>query len=89
MAEENWRFRVGFNSHSFLARLAWYGPTKVLQKLVLRTPLVVVPTLIGEIEQDFLYWPLKYRSIAARWRKETAWRALFGKYREKGYPGNP
>jgi hypothetical protein len=61
---ENWGFRVGYNSHSFLAWLAWYGPTKSFQKLVLRTPLVGIPILIGEVEQDYLYWPLKYRVVA-------------------------
>lgn len=29
---ENWNFHVGKNSHSFLAWLAWYGPTRVFQK---------------------------------------------------------
>jgi hypothetical protein len=85
VSEENWGFKVGRNSHSFLAWLAWYGPTKVLQKLVLRTPLVIVPTLIGEIEQDYLYWPLKYRGIASRWRSNTAWGELFRRYQEQGY----
>ena len=80
VAGENWGFKVGYNSHSFLAWLAWYGPTRMLQKLVLRTPLVIIPTLIGEIEQDYLYWPLKYRRIAARWRKHTAWGRLFQHY---------
>jgi hypothetical protein len=93
VAKENWNFRVGRNSHSFLAWLAWYGPTRALQKLVLRTPLVAIPTLIGEIEQDYLYWPLRYRGIAARWRKETAWGQLFQRYREEGHladwHGNP
>ena len=82
---ENWGFKVGRNSHSFLAWLAWYGPTRVLQKLVLRTPLVVIPTLIGEIEQDYLYWPLKYRGIAKRWRASTAWGELFDQYQQQGY----
>ncbi|MBN1584367.1 MAG: DUF362 domain-containing protein [Anaerolineae bacterium] len=82
---ERWEFRVGHNSHSFLAWLAWYGPTRVLQKLVLRTPLVIVPTLIGEIEQDYLYWPLKYKRIARRWREGTTWGALFQQYRRQGY----
>jgi uncharacterized protein (DUF362 family) len=82
IAEENWGFKVGYNSHSFLAWLAWYGPTRVLQKLVLRTPLVIVPTLIGEIEQDYMYWPLKYRHIAARWRESTAWGQLFQQYQQ-------
>ena len=83
VAGENWSFKVGYNSHSFLAWLAWYGPTRVLQKLVLRTPLVIIPTLIGEIEQDYLYWPLKYRRIAARWRENTAWGQLFQRYQAK------
>lgn len=81
---ENWGFKVGHNSHSFLAWLAWYGPTKVFQKLVLRTPLVVIPTLIGEIEQDALYWPLKYRALAEEWRNCTSWGALFQRYQEQG-----
>jgi len=81
---EDWGFKVGRNSHSFLAWLAWYGPTSVFQKLVLRTPLVVIPTLIGEIEQDYLYWPLKYKGIARRWRNDTAWGRLFRRYQEQG-----
>ncbi len=85
---ESWGFKVGYNSHSFLAWLAWYGPTSVFQKLVLRTPLVVVPTLIGEIEQDYMYWPLKYRFIAARWRNETEWGRLFQEYQKKGFLGS-
>ena len=76
---------MGRNSHSFLAWLAWYGPTQVLQKLVLRTPLVAIPTLIGEIEQDYMYWPLKYRHLARRWRETTEWGALFQEYQRKGY----
>jgi len=76
---------VGHNSHSFLAWLAWYGPTRVFQKLVLRTPLVAIPTWIGEIEQDYLYWPLKYRGIAARWRTDTAWGQLFQRYQQQGH----
>jgi uncharacterized protein (DUF362 family) len=82
---ENWGFKVGYNSHLFLAWLAWYGPTKVFQKLVLRTPLVAIPTLIGEIEQDYLYWPLKYKDIADDWRTSTAWGQLFEQYRQQGH----
>jgi hypothetical protein len=35
LSNENWGFKVGYSSHSFLAWLAWYGPTKVFQKLIL------------------------------------------------------
>jgi hypothetical protein len=81
---QNWDFKVGRNSHSFLAWLAWYGPTRVFQKLVLRTPLVIFPTLIGEIEQDYLYWPFKYQAIAKDWRLHTDWGALFQLYQQQG-----
>jgi uncharacterized protein (DUF362 family) len=85
ITNQSWGFKVGHNSHSFLAWLAWYGPTKFLQKLIMHTPLVIVPTLIGEFEQDSLYWPLKYRAIAEKWRKTTTWGALFRSYQEKGH----
>jgi uncharacterized protein (DUF362 family) len=83
VAGENWGFHVGHSTHSFLAWLSWYGPTKALQKLLFRTPLVVVPTLIGEIEQDYLFWPLKYRAIARQWRESTAWGHLFEEYQQR------
>jgi len=81
---ENWNFHVGRNSHSFLAWLAWYGPTRVFQKLLFRTPIVAIPTFIGEAEQDYMFWPLKYKAIAARWRQETPWGQLFQQYQREG-----
>jgi uncharacterized protein (DUF362 family) len=85
ISNESWGFRIGHNSHSFLAWLSWYGPTKRLQKLIFRTPFVVVPTFVSEMEQDYFYWPLKYRHVAARWRKETTWGQLFQDYRRQGH----
>jgi uncharacterized protein (DUF362 family) len=82
---ESWHFKIGRNSHSFLAWLSWYGPTRSLQKLLFRTPLVVGPTFVSEIEQDYLYWPLKYRHIAAEWRANTTWGQLFQEYQRRGY----
>jgi uncharacterized protein (DUF362 family) len=84
VSNQNWGFKVGHNSHSFLAWLAWYGPTKIFQKLVLRTPLVVIPTFIGEVEQDYMFWPFKYKAIAAKWRAEAEWGHLFQKYQKQG-----
>ena len=84
---ESWGFKIGHNSHTFLAWLAWYGPTRVFQKLVLRTPFVVVPTFIGEVEQDYMFWPLKYRAIASRWCESTSWGHLFQQYQQLGCLG--
>jgi len=81
---ENWNFKVGYSSHTFLAWLAWYGPTRVFQKLVLRTPLVAIPTLIGEIEQDYIHWPLTYKRVAEQWRINTEWGHLFQQYQQEG-----
>jgi uncharacterized protein (DUF362 family) len=85
VAAENWGFKVSYSTHTFLAWLAWYGPTRVLQKLILRTPLVVIPTLIGEIEQDYLYWPFKFKKVYERWRAETVWGYLFQRYQREGH----
>lgn len=85
LSGESWGFKVGYNSHSFLAWLAWYGPTRIFQKLVLRTPLVVIPTLIGEIEQDYLYWPLKEKPIYQAWRANTTWGRMFDSYQKQGF----
>jgi uncharacterized protein (DUF362 family) len=82
---ESWDFKIGRNSHSFLAWLAWYGPTKFLQKLIFRTPLVVLPIFISEAEQDYFYWPLKYKRIAEEWQANTGWGQLFREYRRRGY----
>ncbi len=85
ISRENWNFRIGRNSHTFLAWLAWYGPTRFLQKLIFRTPLVFLPIAISEAEQDYFYWPLKYRRIAQTWKVNTTWGRLFSEYQSKGY----
>lgn len=82
---ENWHFKVGGNFHSFLAWLAWYGPTRVFQKLVLHTPLVAIPNFISYYNHDKIQWPLKYRYIYERWRQETPWGRLFSRYQEQGW----
>ena len=84
MSGESWGFQVGYSTHTFLAWLAWYGPTKIFQKAVLRTPLVIVPTFIGEVEQDTMYWPLRYKRVAEQWRAGTAWGELFQQYQRQG-----
>jgi hypothetical protein len=56
----------------------------VLQKAIFRSPFVIVPTFVGEVEQDWLYWPLKFRHVAEEWRTTTAWGRLFRQYQEQG-----
>jgi hypothetical protein len=82
---ENWGFEVGYSFHRFLAWMAWYGPTRFLQKLVLRTPLVIIPTFMSEFNHDWVHWPLKERHVYEDWRANTAWGRLFARYQEAGF----
>src|SRR5512142_1102826 len=68
VSSENWGFKVGYSTHTFLAWLSWYGPTRALQKFLFHTPVVVIPTFIGEVEQDYMYWPLVYKRVYEQWR---------------------
>jgi hypothetical protein len=45
--------------------------------------------VIAEIEQDYLYWPLRCRAVADRWRRETEWGRLFQRYQEEGALAQP
>jgi uncharacterized protein (DUF362 family) len=86
-ASENWGFHVGSNFHGLLAWLAWYGPTRFLQPLLMRTPLVKFPIFVSEFNHDYVQWPLKYRRIAEQWQRTTEWGRLFTEYVEKGHLG--
>ncbi len=81
---ENWGFQVGVNLHRALAWMAWYGPTRFLQKIVLRTPLVAIPTFISELNHDYIHWPLKEKHIYEEWRASTPWGQLFQRYQREG-----
>jgi hypothetical protein len=81
---ESWGFQVGRSIHSMLGYLAWFGPTKVLQKAVLHTPLVNVANFWSEAYHDYLHWPMKERKIYERWREQSPWGRLFAKYDAEG-----
>lgn len=85
VSDESWGFEVGYNFHRFLAWMAWYGPTRFLQKLVLRTPLVIIPTFMSEFNHDWVHWPLKEKHVYEDWRANTEWGRLFHQYQHEGY----
>ena len=87
VSKQNWHFEVGRSFHKFLGWLGWYGPTRVLQKLIFRTALVNIPILVSEINHDYIHWPLKERKIYLRWRESTPWGQLFAKYQKQGILG--
>jgi len=86
-AAQSWGFRVGGHLHSFLGWMAWYGPTKVLQKIVTRPPLVAGPILFSEVFHDYYHWPLKEKKVFERWRAQSQWGRLFARYELEGAQG--
>ena len=84
VSNENWGFAVGQSFHKFLAWMAWWGPTSVLQKWVLRSRLVAIPTLISSVEHDYIHWPLKEKHIYEDWLANTGWGHLFQRYQQEG-----
>ncbi|MEX2246130.1 MAG: DUF362 domain-containing protein [Dehalococcoidia bacterium] len=84
LAQESWGFKVGGHLHSFMGWLTWYGPTKVLQKIVTRPPFVAVPIMFSEVFHDYYHWPVKERKIFERWLRESPWGELFAKYAAEG-----
>jgi uncharacterized protein (DUF362 family) len=85
ISAEDWGFEVGYNLHRCLAWMAWYGPTRFLQKLVLRSPLVAVPIFISEFNHDYVQWPLKEKHVYEDWRAGTDWGRLFERYQREGH----
>jgi len=86
-AQENWGFKVGSNFHGFLAWLAWFGPTKFLQPLIMRTPLVKFPIFVSEFNHDYVQWPVRFKRIAEEWQAGTPWGQLFTRYQKEGHLG--
>lgn len=41
--------------------------------------------VIDEVEQDYMYWPLKYKDVAELWRLSTTLGKLFQQYQGEGY----
>jgi hypothetical protein len=64
--------------------MAWFGPTRFLQKLVLRTPLVNIPIFISEFNHDHVHWRFKEKHVYHDWRANTAWGRLFQQYQAQG-----
>jgi uncharacterized protein (DUF362 family) len=81
---ESWGFEVGYNFHRFLAWLAWFGPTRFLQKLVCHTPIVAIPILVSKINHDYTHWPFKEKHVYEDWRANTPWGQLFQRYQQEG-----
>jgi uncharacterized protein (DUF362 family) len=83
-AAESWGFKVGASFHRFAGWFTWFGPTRFLQKLLTRPPILYVGNFYSFFYHDVLHWPLKEKKVYKRWLAESEWGRLFQEYRDKG-----
>jgi hypothetical protein len=84
LIKENWGFEVGLCFHQFAAWITWFGPTKFLQGLLTKPPLLYLGNFYSFFYHDVLHWPLQEKKIYQQWLQESEWGHLFENYREHG-----
>jgi uncharacterized protein (DUF362 family) len=76
----NFNFSVGDNLASKVGDQVWFGPMKLFQKLLVRTPLVYLFIFGSFLYHDYLWWPLKGKGIQRACVGKTKWGRLFETY---------
>ena len=80
LAGEDWQFEVGRCFHQFAAWLTWFGPTRFLQKVFTRPPILYLGNFYSWLYHDVLHWPFRERKIYKKWLEESPWGRLFASY---------
>ena len=81
---ENWGFKVGMCFHKFAGWVTWFGPTRFMQKVLTRPPLLTLGNLYSFFYHDILHWKLREGRIYRRWIEDSEWGRLFVRYRNEG-----
>jgi uncharacterized protein (DUF362 family) len=79
-ARESWHFQVGRCFHQFAAWVTWFGPTRFLQDVLTRPPILYLGNFYSYFYHDVLHWQLKEKHVFERWRAENEWGRLFAEY---------
>jgi len=82
-AAENWQFKVGHSFHQFAGWFTWFGPTRFLQKMLTRPPLLYLGNFYSYFYHDVIHWNLREGRIYRRWLGESPWGRLFQKYPDR------
>jgi hypothetical protein len=85
VAGENWHFQVGRCFHQFAAWVTWFGPTRFLQDVFTRPPVLYLGNFYSYFYHDVLHWRLNKRRVYERWLAETDWGRLFQEYLAKNH----
>jgi len=83
-ASENWHFQVGFCFHKLVGWFTWFGPTRFLQKIMTRPPILYLGNFYSFFYHDVLHWPFKESKLYRKWLMEAQWGRLFQPYLDKG-----
>jgi uncharacterized protein (DUF362 family) len=79
-AQENWHFEVGRCFHQFAAWITWFGPTRFLQDVLTRPPILYLGNFYSSFYHDVLHWRFNERHTYERWLGDSPWGTLFGTY---------
>lgn len=80
ISKVNFKFSVGDNMASKIGDLLWFGKLRKIQKLFFRTPIVYLFIFSSFIYHDYIWWPIRGRSIQRNLRKNIKWGQLFESY---------
>jgi len=84
-ASENWKFHVGPSFHKFAGWVTWFGPTKFLQGLFTKPPLLYLGNFYSYFYHDVIHWRFREGNIYRRWLDDSEWGRLFARYRREGH----
>jgi len=84
LAEQNWGFHVGLSFHKFAGWVTWFGPTRFMQKLLTRPPILYLGNFYSFFYHDVIHWPFFQGKVYKRWLDESQWGRLFRQYQEQG-----
>lgn len=80
ISDVNFGFTVGDNFASLAGDFLWFGPLKSVQKLFFHTPLVYGFVFASYLYHDYLWWPIKGKSIMRKVRTDSKWGRFFDTY---------
>lgn len=78
--DENWNFTIPLIFHKVVANITWFGPTKFLQKVLTRPPILYAGNFYSFFYHDILHWPFKEKLVYDTWLKVSEWGKLFDQY---------
>jgi uncharacterized protein (DUF362 family) len=87
VARESWHFSVGRCFHQFAAWVTWFGPTRFMQELLTRPPILYLGNFYSYFYHDVLHWQLREKRVFQRWLAENPWGRLFAEYTRVGPAG--